>query len=210
LDQWFAVCQYGFSSIVGVWAMDDTDLVPTRHRLNVDDYHRMAEAGILGEDDRVELIDGELIDMAPIGQGHAGVVNGLNHALFMAFGGQAIVSVQNPLRLDRLNEPQPDVVILRPRDDFYQHGARPGPADVLLLVEVADSSLRYDRTVKLPLYARAGIGEVWIVDLRRRVVDVYRTPAGGGYATIETHGPEDTVTLGLAPEIAVALRRVFA
>ena len=92
--------------------MDDTDSLLTRHRLNVGDYHRMAEAGILGEDDRVELIDGELIDMAPIGQGHAGMVNALNHALFMAFGGRAIVSVQNPLRLDPLNEPQPDVVIL--------------------------------------------------------------------------------------------------
>ncbi len=195
---------------MGAYAVDDTDVMPARHRLNVDDYHRMAEAGILSEDDRVELIDGDLIDMAPIGQGHAGVVNGLNHALSMAFGGQAIVSVQNPLRLDRLNEPQPDVVVLRPRDDFYQHGTPAGPADVLLLVEVADSTLRYDRAVKLPLYASAGITEVWIVDLRRRVVDVHLTPAGDGYATIETHGPEDTVTLALAPEIAVPLRRVFA
>ncbi len=190
--------------------MDHTDLVLTRYKLNVDDYYRMAEAGILSEDDRVELIDGELIAMAPIGQGHAGIVNGLNRVLVMAFGEQAVVSVQNPLRIDRLNEPQPDFVVLRPRDDLYQHGARPEPADVVLVVEVADSSLRYDRTVKLPLYARAGIGEVWIVDLRRRVVDVHRTPAGDGYATVETHGPDDTVTLSLAPEIAVALRRVFA
>jgi Uma2 family endonuclease len=189
--------------------MDDTMLAPTRHRLNVDDYHRMGEAGILGEDDRVELIDGELIDMAPIGQGHAGVVNGLNHALFMAFQGQAVVSVQNPLRLDGLNEPQPDVVVLRPREDFYQRGTRPGPDDVLLLVEVADSSLRYDRTVKLPLYARAGIGEVWIVDLRRRVVEVHRGPVGDGYTDVATYGAADTVMLALAPEIGVALGRVF-
>ena len=190
--------------------MDDTRIVPARHRLDVDDYYRMAEAGILGEDDRVELIDGELIDMAPIGQSHAGVVNGLNRVFVMTCGERAVVSVQNPLRLNRLNEPQPDVVVLRPRDDFYQLGTRPGPADVLLLVEVADSSLRYDRAVKLPLYARSGIGEVWIVDLVRRVVDVHRTPSAGGYATVETHGPEDTVTLGLAPEITVDLRRVFA
>ena len=190
--------------------MDDTDLVLTRHRLNVDDYHRMAEAGILGEDDRVELIGGELIDMAPIGQGHAGIVNALNHALFMAFGGRAIVSVQNPLRLDPLNEPQPDVVILRPREDFYQRGPLPGPADVLLVVEVADSSLRYDRAVKLPLYARAGIGEVWIVDLHRLVVDVHREPGPDGYAAMATHAPEDTVTLAQAPGIAVALRQIFA
>lgn len=105
--------------------MDDANLVLTRHRLSVDDYHRMEEAGILDEDDRVELIDGDLTDMAPVGQGHAGVVNGLNHVLSMAFGTLAIMSVQNPLRINRLNEPQPDVVILRPRDDFYQLGTPP-------------------------------------------------------------------------------------
>src|ERR1700677_2166033 len=138
--------------------MDDTDLVPTRHRLNVDDYHRMAEAGILGEDDRVELIDGELIDMAPIGQDHIATVNGLAHAVFLACGDQAIVSVQTPARRDGFSDPQPDVTLFRPRADNYRTGERPGPADVLLLVEVADSSLRYDRTVKLPLYARARIG----------------------------------------------------
>ncbi len=190
--------------------MDDTTLAPTRHKLDVHDYHRMGEAGILGMGDRVELIDGELIDMAPIGHGHIATVNGLNHALFVACGEQAIVSIQNPLRLDRLNEPQPDAVLFRPRPDFYRTAPFPGPADVLLVVEVADSSLRYDRGVKLPLYARAGIGEVWIVDLRRRVVDVHRTPSGDGYASVETQGPEDTVTLALAPGIAVALRRVFA
>ena len=190
--------------------MDDTRIVPARHKLNVDDYHRMAEAGILGEDDRVELIDGELIDMAPIGQDHAATVNGLAHALLFACGERAIVSVQNPLRLDRLNEPQPDVAIFRPRPDFYRTGPLPGPADVLLVVEVADTTLRYDRTVKLPRYARAGIAEVWVVDLRRRVVDVHRMPAGDGYATVDPHGPDDTVALALAPEIAVALRRVFA
>lgn len=189
--------------------MDDTDLVLTRHRLDVDAYYRMAEVGILGEDDRVELIDGELIDMAPIGQDHAATVNKLTRALVMAFGEQAIVSVQNPVRLNRFNEPQPDFAVFRPRADFYATGERPGPSDTLLVIEVADSSLRYDRAVKLPLYARAGIAEVWIVDLRRRVVDVHRAPAGDGYATVETHGPDDTVTLALAPDIAVVLHRVF-
>ena len=190
--------------------MDDTDLVLTRHRLNVDEYHRMGEAGILHEDDRVELIGGELIDMAPIGQDHAATVNGLAHALFIACGDWAIVSVQNPARLDRFSEPQPDLTLLRPRADNYRTGAPPGPADVLLLVEVGDSTLRYDRVVKLPLYARAGIAELWIVDLRRRVVDVHRTPVGDAYATVETHGPDTTVALALAPEIRVELRRVFA
>ncbi len=189
--------------------MDDTDLVLVRHKLDVDDYHRMAEAGILGEDDRVELIDGALIDMGPIGQRHAAVVNRLSRALVMAFGERAIVSVQNPVRLNRFSEPQPDFAVFKPRADFYATGERPGPADTLLVIEVADSSIRYDRVVKLPLYARAGIPEVWIVDLRRRVVEVHRAPTADGYEVAETHGPEDTVTLAQAPEIAVALRHIF-
>lgn len=189
--------------------MDDTRVLPVRHRLDVDDYHRMGEAGILGEDDRVELIDGDLIDMAPIGQDHAGTVDALNHGMATAFAGRAIVRVQNPLRLDRFSEPQPDITILRPRADFYRRGAVPGPADVLLMIEVADTSLRYDRGVKLPLYARAGIAEVWIVDLRRRVVTVHREPGPDGYATVTTHGPEDTVFPALTPDIGIALRDVL-
>ena len=169
----------------------------------------MADSGILGEDDRVELIDGAIIDMAPIGQDHAASVNGLNRTLVMACGHLGIVSVQNPLRLDRFNEPQPDFVVFRPRDDSYRTGARPGPEDTLLVVEVADSSLRHDRLVKLPLYARAGIVEVWIVDLRRRTVDVHRDPGPEGYAAVATLGAADSVTLALLPAITVALRRIF-
>ncbi len=189
--------------------MVDTGVVLTRHKLDVDDYSRMADAGILGEQDRVELIDGELIDMAPIGQGHAAIVNRVNRALVLACGDRAIVSTQNPVRLDRLNEPQPDFAVFRPRADFYEGGSRPGPADILLLIEVADSSLRFDRAVKLPMYARAGIVEVWIIDLKRRVLDVYRGPAGDGYRETATHQPNDSVTLTLAPEITLQLDRVF-
>ncbi len=185
--------------------MDDAITMPTRHKLDVDDYCRMADAGILGEDDRVELIDGQIIDMAPIGQGHAASVNGLNRALVLACGDQAIVSPQNPVRLDRLNEPQPDFAVLRLRPDFYATGDRPGPADVLLLVEIADSSLRYDRTVKLPLYARAGVAEVWIVDLRHRVLHAHRRPADGEYVEISTHHPGGHLALAAAPGITVRL-----
>jgi Uma2 family endonuclease len=198
------------SSSLGEHVMDITDLPPTRHKLTVDDYHRMAEAGILGEDDRVELIDGEIIDMAPIGQDHAATVNKLNRALVMAFGDRAIVSVQNPVRLNRFNEPQPDFAVFRPRDDFYAAGERPTAAETLLVIEVADSSLRYDRTVKLPLYARSGIVEVWIVDLRHRRVDVHCSPAGDGYTTVTTHGPDDMIVLSQAREIAVAVRQILA
>lgn len=189
--------------------MDDIRVLPARHKLDVYDYHRMGETGILGEDDRVELIDGEVIDMAPIGQDHIASVNGLTRALVLAFGEKAIVSVQNPPRIDLLNEPRPDAVVFRPRDDFYRGAPFPGPEAVLLVAEVADSSLRYDRRVKLPLYARAGIPEVWIVDPRRRVVEVHRMPIGDGYTAVGKHGPEETVVLSQAPDIAVPLRLVL-
>lgn len=184
--------------------MDDVRMAPTRHRLDVDDYHRMGEAGILGEDDRVELIDGELIDMAPIGENHIGIVNRLNRVLVMACGERGIVSVQNPVRLDRFNEPQPNFVVFRPRDDWYMTGSFPSAGDALLVVEVADSSLRYDRTVKLPLYARLGVAELWIVDLRRRMLEAYTGPLADGYARVRTLGASDRVTLSLAPEIEVS------
>lgn len=189
--------------------MDDATVVPARRKLGVNEYHRMVGASIFGEDDRIELIDGDLIDKAPIGQGHAAIVSGLAEALFMACVGRAIVWPQNPIRLDNLNEPQPDLAVLRRRSDFYATGEQPGPADVLLLVEVADSSLGFDRNVKLPLYARAGIAELWIVDLKRRLLDAYRTPAGDGYRETTTHQPGDQLALVLAPDIVVKLDLVF-
>jgi len=182
----------------------------TRHKLDADDYFRMIDAGILGKEDRVELIDGEILDMAPISQVHAATVNALNQALVMACRDQAIVGPHNSVHLDRLNVPQPDFTILRFRPDFYATGDRPGPADVLLLVEVADSSLRTDRTVKLPLYARAGIAEVWIVDLKRRVLHAHRRPTDGEYAEITTHHPGDRLALAAAPDIAVRLDLALA
>ena len=189
--------------------MDDAALAPARHRLTVHDYHRMADAGIFGEDDRIELVAGDLIDMAPIGPGHAAVVNRLTEAFVLACAGRAIVPVQNPVRLDGSSEPQPDVAILRRRPDFYAAGGHPGPADILLLVEAADSSLRFDKTVKLPLYARAGIAEYWIVDLQRRVVDAYRGPAGDVYREKAKRRAGDELALVLAPEIVVRLGLVF-
>ncbi len=188
--------------------MDDVAHVLTRHKLDVDEYYRMAEAGILGEDDRVELINGEIIDMAPIGESHAATVGRLTRVLVMAFTDQAIVWPQNPVRIDRLNEPQPDFAVLRPRTDFYEAG-KPGPADILLLIEVSDSSLAYDSTVKLPLYAKSVIGEVWIVDLKRRVVDVYWQPGDESYANSATYRPGEAITLALAPEITLEVAQIF-
>ena len=150
----------------------------------VTEYHLMAEAGMLGEDDRVELIEGEIVAMNPIGSRHAAAVNRLNRLLSQAVGERAIVSVQNPVQLGERSEPQPDLVLLKPRPDFYA-GAHPGPDDLLLLVEVADASADYDRQVKLPLYARAGVPEGWLVDLDGRAVEVYRRPSAHGYDTTE-------------------------
>ena len=189
--------------------MDDGAIAPARHKLDVETLYRMADAGIFGEDDRIELIDGELIDMAPIGFDHAATVNGLTHALVMACHGRAIVSVQNPVRIDRLNEPQPDFVLLRLRADNYRAAPRGGPEDALLVVEVADSSLRFDRSVKLPLYARAGFAELWIVDLKHRVLTAYRDPVEDDYATVQTYRRGDSLALALAPEIAITLDNVF-
>ena len=154
-----------------------------RRPLSVADYDRMGEAGILGPDDRVELIEGELIAMAPIGSYHAGTVGGLTYRLVEQVGRHALVWVQNPIRLDNHNEPQPDFALLRPREDEYRN-ALPGPADVLLIIEVADSSLAFDRTVKANLYARSGIPELWIVDLAGARTWVCRHPSPKGYRSV--------------------------
>lgn len=146
-----------------------------RHRLTTSDVAQMLAAGILKEDDRIELIEGELIEMAPIGSLHAGTVDQLPQRLSAHCSEQAIVRVQNPVALADRSEPQPDVVLLRPRADHYK-SAHPGPEDVLLLIEVADASLSYDRDVKIPLYARHGIREVWLVDLIAKRLLVHRQP----------------------------------
>jgi Uma2 family endonuclease len=160
----------------------DRRRAPAPHRLDVGAYYKMAEAGILTESDHVELIGGEIFDMAPIGSTHAGKTDRLNHLFARAAAdGLALVRVKGPLRLDALNEPQPDVMLLKPREDYYQD-RHPGAAAVLLLVELSESSLAYDRGMKLALYARFGVPEVWIVDLPGAAIEVYREPAGGAYA----------------------------
>jgi Uma2 family endonuclease len=151
-----------------------------RHRFTAEEYHRMAEGGLFGEDDRVELIEGEIIEMTPIGSRHAGTVKRLIRLLGQAVGSRAIVAVQDPLALGPRSEPEPDIALLHPRDDFYTT-SHPGPADVLLLIEVAEASLRYDREVKIPLYARHAVPAVWLVDLAGRALTAHRQPAGDGY-----------------------------
>jgi Uma2 family endonuclease len=151
-----------------------------RYRFTVDDYYRLAQTGILGEDDRVELIDGEIVMMTPIGSPHAACVTAITRLLVGLLGDRALVRIQLPVRLDDHSEPEPNVCLARPQPDLYA-GGHPGPADALLLIEVSDSSLAYDRGIKVPLYARSGIPAVWIVDLGRSVVHVYSGPSAEGY-----------------------------
>jgi Uma2 family endonuclease len=154
-----------------------------RRPITVAEYHRMGEVGILTERDRVELIEGELVAMAPIGSQHSGTVNSLTRRLVLALGDRGVVAVRNPVRLDDLTEPQPDFAVLKPRSDDYRL-ATPRADEVLLIVEVADSSLAYDRTVKRSLYARHGIAEFWIVNLPAGEVEVCRGPSGDDYTSI--------------------------
>src|SRR4051794_18568774 len=146
------------------------------YRFTVDAYHRMAEAGILGRKERVELIDGEVITMSPIGLRHLSTVDRLARLLIGGLGGRPIVRGPGSIRLGDSSEPQPDLVLLRPRADFYAT-SHARPEDIFAVVEVMDSSAVYDRGVKLALYARGGIAEVWLVDLNQERVEVYRGPA---------------------------------
>jgi Uma2 family endonuclease len=151
-----------------------------RRRFTIDEYHRMGEAGVLAEDDRVELLDGEILQMTPIGVPHASCVDRLNALFTRRLRDRAIVRVQNPIILNRWSEPQPDLALLAARPDFYA-SAHPRPRDVLLAIEVMDTSRGYDRTLKLPLYARAELREVWLLDVVARVLEVHRRPALRGY-----------------------------
>jgi Uma2 family endonuclease len=188
-------------------AIDNAPLL-TRHRLTVADYYRMGEAGVFAPDARVELIEGEVIDMAPIGSRHGSAVKRLNTLLTSALGSRVVVAVQDPLRLSDLSEPEPDLMLLKPRADFYA-GAHPTAAEVLLLIEVADTSARYDREVKLPLYARHGVPEVWIVDLDARLLRFFRSPAGDVYTDIDATANPGTTNIGAFAGVTIDLTPIF-
>jgi Uma2 family endonuclease len=163
-----------------------------KRSFTVAEYRRMVEAGILSENDRVELIDGEVFEMSPIGEPHAACVGRLTQTITLLLLRSAIVWVQNPIVLNDYSEPQPDVAVLKPRADFYGQ-AHPRPADVWLVIEVSDTTLEYDRKVKVPLYARAGITEMWVVNLPEERIEVYAHPTGGVYQTITSYGRGEKV-----------------
>lgn len=172
------------------------------HRFTTEDYHRLAEVGILAPDARVQLIEGEIHDMSPIGPFHGGVVNRLNEIFSERHKGRWIVSVQNAIRLDKHSEPQPDIMLLKRAPDHYVSHI-PAPDDVLLLTEVADSSLEFDRRKKIPVYARAGIAEVWIVDLRESAIEVHREPHFTGYEKIIVFRSGDKVSPASFPDVKI-------
>ena len=174
----------------------------------VDEYYLMADAGILKEDDRVELIDGRIVSMSLGGSRHAACVKRLNALLGAVVQPTATVSVQDPIRLGQHSEPQPDVALLRPRDDFYSQN-HPTPSDVLLVVEVADTSEDYDRDFKLPLYAKAGIPEVWIVCLRDDLVLVHSDPVRGAYRDVRQAGRGDSIEVRHLPHLTLSVADIL-
>jgi Uma2 family endonuclease len=182
--------------------MSLSETVIPRHRLTVDEYYRMAEVGILAPDARVELIEGEIVDVTPIGSRHASLVNRLNRMLTVAVGERAIVQVQGPVRLGDRSEPEPDVALLKPRTDFYRD-KHPTAEDVLLIIEVSDTMLAYDRSVKVPLYARHGVAEVWLIDLQSNRVSIHRNPQNGAYADVSTFDRPGIAMPSLLPGIAI-------
>jgi Uma2 family endonuclease len=151
-----------------------------KYWITVNEYERMGEAGIFHSDARLELLEGGIYEMSPIGSNHAACVDFLATMLTQLAQRNFIVRVQNPIRLDDFSEPQPDIALLRWRDDFYRH-AHPTPADVLLVIEVADSTVESDRLYKMPLYAKAGIREAWLVNLPETRIEIYAEPAEGLY-----------------------------
>lgn len=179
---------------------------PTRYKLTVEDYHKLGEVGILNEDSRVELIDGELIEMAPIGGPHMWAVNKLNYLLVTGAGQTAVVSVQNPVMLPPHSEPQPDFALLKRPGNSRNV---PTPQDVLLVVEVADTTLAYDRGRKLQIYAKAGIVEVWIVNVEGRSIETYRQPSQSGYSLKKIYSTGESISPERLPQVMIQVQEVF-
>jgi Uma2 family endonuclease len=181
----------------------------TRQRITVDEYYRMAEEGILQPDARVELIEGEIIDMPPMGSEHGGTVRELGRLLERSVGDSVLVSAQLPVHLSDISEPVPDFALVRFRDDYYRK-RHPGPEDTFLVIEVSYSSLRFDTQVKAQLYARHGIPEYWVVDLEGRRVRFFRSPRSDQYAEVTSTDTPSVVTPIALPDIRVDLSPLFA
>jgi Uma2 family endonuclease len=187
-----------------------------RRRFTVKQYHTMVESGILTEDERVELIRGEIVEMSPVSARHAAYVRRLNILLSSRLSkspsdriaSRALVDIQNSVELDDFSEPQPDVAILQPREDFYEEG-HPQPEEIFLIVEVADTTLKYDRQVKIPLYAEENIVEVWLVDINEQCVEVYREPTPAGYQNVQKFGQGQNLSIQAFSDVEITVNEVF-
>jgi Uma2 family endonuclease len=181
---------------------------PQKHPISAEEYLRMGEAGVFAPEARLELIEGEIIEMVPIHPPHAGCVKTLNQLFARRAGDRALLAVQDPLIISGLSVPQPDVALLRPRADNYR-SSHPKVSDVFLVVEVSDTTLAFDLKVKVPLYARCGITEAWVVDVNERVVHVFRDAAAAGYGTTLTVGPGQRVACLAVPEVDLEVGELF-
>ena len=184
-------------------ALPAQTFTPTRRRFTVEEYCAMAEAGILAEEERIELLDGEIIVMPPIGPPHESGTDQLNRQLTYLLYDRALVRVQNSLRLNDYGLPEPDIAVVRFRDDYHRN--RPTPADVLLVIEIADTSLRYDRELKLPRYAAAGIPEVWIANVSARQVEAFHDPVDGVYQSSRTVPADGRISPRAFPDVVLTV-----
>ncbi|BAY62032.1 hypothetical protein NIES22_20990 [Calothrix brevissima NIES-22] len=180
-----------------------------RRKFTVEQYHKMLESGILTEDDRVELIRGEIIEMSPIGTKHAACVNRLINLLVQLLGKRVIVAAQNPITLNNNSQPQPDVALLKPRDDFYAT-AHPQPQDIFLLIEIADSTIEYDREQKIPLYAEGNIIEVWLVDINEQIIEVYQQPTAAGYQLMQKFASGQTLSIPGFSDVNISVNKILS
>ena len=180
-----------------------------RRLFTADEYFQMIEAGILAADDRVELIEGEILEMPPRAPGHSASTAILNRMLVLGIGLRGFILPGGTIRLWTRSAPVPDIVVLRPHPRKYRD-KYPEPEDVLLLVEVSDSSLRRDRELKVPLYARVGINESWIVNVREEILEVYKKPTGSAYATVQQFPRSESVTPSAFPDLHLSVDEIFA
>ncbi len=184
-------------------------VVAERKRFTVDEYHKLGKAGVLGENDRIELVEGELIQMAPIGSVHAAIVARLQRLFHAGVPQGFAVWTQNPLSLPPSSEPQPDLALIKPRTDDYL-GSLPAASDVLLVIEVADTTLAYDRDVKMPLYAKHGIPEAWLIDVGAACLEMHRDPGAEGYRTLLRPDRDAAVSPLALPDVSIDLKALLA
>lgn len=177
-------------------------------RFTVEEFRKMTEVGILPEESGWEIIDGYLIDKMSIGSNHAGTVNLLTQKLIIMVAGKAAVAVQNPIRIDDYNAPEPDISLLRPREDFYRKSL-PAPQDALLLIEVSDSTVEYDRDIKKTLYAEAGIAEFWLINLKENTVERYSSPKNGSYRLAEILESGETIKAGTIENLELKIDEIL-